>query len=130
MQRGNDIRKWAAAGLAGVLAWGVLAWWHPSNDVRYSVCLTRRVLDLPCPGCGFTRASAHLAKGEWAQALRMHPLAAVVAVQGIFIWLGWGALLLSGRKAPLGWVNPWLLSQAALFIGLWIFRWASGTLPP
>ncbi len=59
----------------------------------------------------------------------MHPLAAIVAVQGIFIWLGWGALLLSGRKAPLGWVNPWLLSQAALFIGLWIFRWASGTLP-
>lgn len=113
-----------------MLAWGVLAWWRPSDDVRYSVCLTRRLSGFPCPGCGFTRASARLAKGEVAESLRMHPLAIVVAAEGFVIWLAWGILLALGRRTPLGWVNPWLIVHGALFVGVWLVRIAEGTLPP
>lgn len=130
MRRAADIRKWVAVGLVGLVAWTALAYWRPSNDIRYSVCLSRRVMNLPCPGCGFTRAAAHLAKGEWAHSLRMHPLASFVALQGLLIWLVWGVLLIRGRNIPLGWVNPWLICHAALFVALWAYRWVSGTLPP
>jgi hypothetical protein len=84
---------------------------------------------MPCPGCGLTRAFAHLAKGEWPEALADHPLAPVLAVELILAWLAWGAALLGRlprRRFP---VDAVVLANAAVLCALWLGRLATGTLP-
>ena len=130
---------WALAGVLGVAALALLYVWTPSDDIRYSLCLSRR-LGLPCPGCGMTRALAHLAKGEWRAALSAHPFAPVLAAEVMIGWLAWGAHVagiagLSGlasrlprRIWPVG-LTPALLANLALLVALWVGRLAAGALP-
>jgi hypothetical protein len=126
----SALRLWALAGLLGLIGLAVLHAWVPDADPRTAVCLSRRLLDMPCPGCGLTRAFAHLAKGEWLEALADHPLAPVLAVELGLAWLAWGAALL-GRfpvRRPLR-IDVLVLANAAVLCALWLGRLATGTLP-
>lgn len=38
-------------------------------------CLFANVTGIPCPGCGMTRATGALLRGEWSAAVRFHPFA-------------------------------------------------------
>ena len=38
-------------------------------------CVFKAAVGLPCPGCGMTRATAALLRGEWQEALRLHAFA-------------------------------------------------------
>src|SRR5512134_3286274 len=93
-------RHWFLAGLLGLAGLAVLHVWVPSGDPSGAICLSRRLLHLPCPGCGMTRAFAHLAKGEWSAALALHPLAPVVALETLLGWLVWG-MEIAGRPLRL-----------------------------
>lgn len=129
MERQRHARLWAFAGLLGLAGLAALHVWVPDADPRTAVCLSRRLLDMPCPGCGLTRAFAHLAKGEWPEALADHPLAPVLAVEFILAWLAWGAALLGRlprRRFP---VDAVVLANAAVLCALWLGRLATGTLP-
>lgn len=121
---------WAVTGLGALVFGLLLTAWTPSGDPRHGICLYRRLLDLPCPGCGLTRGLAHLAKGEWLAALELHPLAPLVALDGLVLWLFWG-LWAWGRLAapPLPVVTAVVLGQTALFVALWLGRTATGWLP-
>lgn len=46
-------------------------------------CLFKALLGIPCPSCGMTRSWQALAQGEWALALRMHPL---LPLGMAFVW--------------------------------------------
>jgi hypothetical protein len=128
--RPGNARLWALAGLAGLAGLAVLHAWEPSSDPRSSVCVSRRFLHLPCPGCGMTRAFAHLAKGEWRAAFTDHPLAPLLAAELIFGWSAWGVLLARGLPAVRPrWLDPLLLTHAAVLVALWLGRVATGTLP-
>ena len=72
---------WAGAGLAGLALASLFHVWVPPEDPRFVICLFRRLTGIPCPGCGMTRAFAHLAKGEWAAAWVSHPLSFALAPQ-------------------------------------------------
>lgn len=125
-----NARLWALAGLAGLAGLAALHVWEPSPDPRSSICLSRRLLHLPCPGCGLTRASAHLAKGEWGAAAADHPLAPVLAAELALGWIAWGVLLARGKPAVRpGWLDPVLLAHAAVLVALWLGRVATGTVP-
>ncbi|HVT59923.1 MAG TPA: DUF2752 domain-containing protein [Thermoanaerobaculia bacterium] len=117
-----------ASGLAGVV---VLHFWVPAEGAGSSWCLLNRVFGQPCPGCGMTRAFAHLAKWEWHAALRSHPLAPVLAAEVGLLWMAWGAtlagLLRLRRPARL---ELALLGHLAVLVALWLGRLATGTLPP
>lgn len=122
---------WAATGLGGALAWWVLGHWVPPDGVEHSVCMFRRLTSTPCPGCGLTRAFAHLAKGEVGAALAMHPLAPLAAVEAVLAWLWWGASLVAAPPRP----SPrWLAGLASVHLAalllLWVGRLVTGTLPP
>src|SRR5512143_795696 len=49
----------------------------PQNST-YLICGFRWLTGMPCPLCGMTRALSLLLKGQWTQALRLHPLSPVV----------------------------------------------------
>jgi hypothetical protein len=126
----RDARLWLLAGLAGAAGLAVLHVWVPSGDPATALCLSRRLLHLPCPGCGLTRAFALLAKGEWSAAFVKHPLAPVLALEGVLGWLAWGAVLAARRplRLPLP-VDTLVLGHAAVLVALWLGRAATGTLP-
>lgn len=123
-------RLWLLAGLLGAAGLAVFHVWVPPDDPAQAICLSRRLLDLPCPGCGMTRAFAHLAKGEWSAALGDHPLAPVLALEAALGWSAWG-LALAGRRSlrlPVR-LETVLLANAAALVALWLGRAATGTLP-
>jgi len=123
-------RLWFLAGLAGLAGLAVLHVWVPSTDAAGAICLSRRLFHLPCPGCGLTRASAHLAKGEWSAAVRDHPLAPVLALEAILGWAAWGMALAAARplRLPVR-LEALVLANAAALVALWLGRAATGTLP-
>ena len=121
---------WALAGLVGLLGAVILHVWVPGSGPEGSICFSRRVLDLPCPGCGLTRAFAHLAKGEWTAALIAHPLAPVLAVEILLIWLAWGRAALRGLPVPRPvWVERAVIAHLAVLCALWVGRLSTGSLP-
>jgi Protein of unknown function (DUF2752) len=126
----SAVRLWLLAGFVGLAGLAVLHIWVPSGDPAAAFCLSRRLFHLPCPGCGMTRAFAHLAKGEWSAALNLHPLAPVIALEIIAGWAVWGLGLASRRtvRLPVR-LEVLLLGNAALLFALWLGRAATGTLP-
>jgi pimeloyl-ACP methyl ester carboxylesterase len=108
----------------------ILHLWVPSDDAATAFCLSRRLFHLPCPGCGMTRAFAFLAKGEWGAASGLHPLAPVLALETILVWLAWGAALAFRHpfRLPVG-IDTLTLAHAAVLVALWLGRAATGTLP-
>jgi uncharacterized protein DUF2752 len=123
-------RTWAIAGAAGLLAFLVLHFWVPPEGARFIICPFRRMTGVPCPGCGLTRAFAHLAKGEWAAALRDHPLAPLVALELLGAWLVWGlAETDRWRLAIASRVDRIVLWNGGALLVVWFGRIATGTLP-
>lgn len=126
----RPVLSWVLAGLAGLAGLAFLHLWTPSGDAAGSICISRRVFDLPCPGCGMTRAFAHLAKGEWAAAARDHPVSFVLALELTLGWAAWGGSLAARRpvRLPVR-LDALLLAHAAGLVALWLGRAATGTLP-
>jgi hypothetical protein len=120
---------WLVGGL-GAAGLALLATWTPPDDATMSICLTRRALGLPCPGCGVTRGLAYLLQGHLARAMELHPLAPLVAADAAVGW-GWWGLTVYGLAGPppTRAVRVVLLAQLALFIVFWLGRLASGTAP-
>lgn len=131
---GPALRLWLVLGLAGLAGLAILHVWVPSGDPANAICLSRRLLHLPCPGCGLTRAFAHLAKGEWSAALRDHPLAPAVGLQVILGWAAWGLAVVAKRPLRLpvrleSLLLALVLANIAALAALWLGRVATGTLP-
>jgi hypothetical protein len=126
---GPALRRWLLTGLAGLAGLAVLHVWVPSGDPSGAICLSRRLLHIPCPGCGMTRAFAHLAKGEWGAALALHPLAPVVALEMVLGWIAWGAAVFRRPFSLPVRIETLLVANAAALCALWLGRAATGTLP-
>lgn len=58
-------------------------------DEAPNVCLWRRALGRPCPGCGMTRAFSHLAHGDARGAWAHNPRVAIVAPLLAGVWARW-----------------------------------------
>lgn len=98
---------------------------------EFTICFVRRFMGFSCPGCGMTRAVTSLARGEWAQAFRFHPLSFAVAAELAAAWGIWGVGLLRGRTLlSRRDVNLALILNAIALVVVWAARWALGTLPP
>ncbi|MET0593412.1 MAG: DUF2752 domain-containing protein [Polyangiaceae bacterium] len=90
-------------------------------------CLMAALFDIPCPGCGMTRAAKAIAHGDVAAAIALHPLspvvlplvAALLASQAVR-YVRDGAPIATG-KIP-RWLEVSLGALAALLFGVWIAR--------
>lgn len=122
---------WVSAGAVGLFTVLALRSLPLPQGSEFTICFVRRFTGFSCPGCGMTRAFASLARGDWADALRFHPLSFLVVAELVGGWVLWGAALLGGptlldrRRVNLG-----LAANAVLLIVVWVARFALGTLPP
>ncbi len=109
------------------IAVGVTAFLGIANMLGFHLwpCLFAKITGLPCPGCGMTRATVALIKGDWAASFAYHPFAAAFAIFGILLALV--AILPQARRQQLAasvgrferlTALPLLLLFAALLYGL------------
>ncbi len=93
------------------------------------LCIFRRVVELPCPGCGLTRAFGHLAGGDVPAALVLHPLAPFLATEML---IGWGLLGLAAHGVGIDFqrlrLDRWLAGTGYLLLAVWMGRLAIGDL--
>ena len=64
--------------LLGVMLAPLLAYGWVTSPGTTTLCPLRAVTGIPCPSCGLTRALAHLERGHWVEAVRLHPFAPLV----------------------------------------------------
>lgn len=103
--------------------------WDPA-EAGFQVCVFRNALDLPCPGCGLTRATANLARGSFEAAFGSHPLAIPWAAEAAVGWVAWG--LVGGarfRRFVTEQALPLVVANVVPLVALWLGRAATGTLP-
>lgn len=122
-------RRWAAA--AALVSPVVLAIVN-----EFPLCPSAGLLGLPCPGCGLTRATLVLARGEFSRALALHPLViplapmyfTALALLGIELLRGPSAAVPGTGGAPR---TPWITRRWVSIFGsvvlaaaltLWVLR--------
>ena len=92
------------------------------------VCPTARVLRVPCPGCGLSRAAHAIIAGRFHEAWHLHPLVFVIvpvfagymlgqAVVYVLPNLGWLRRALSSK-----WTDRSMIVLMVLAVALWIVR--------
>jgi hypothetical protein len=56
------------------------AWfYYPYCQTGPTLCIWKKLLGIPCPGCGLTRGVCFLVHGQWAEAIRFNPLSLLAA---------------------------------------------------
>lgn len=93
------------------------------------LCPSATLLGVPCPGCGLTRATLALLHGDVASALRLHPLAPVIAPLffGALFAAAFGYVAGPTRPLPRLRIPNRVLTPAAwllfvLVLGVWVAR--------
>ena len=71
----------------------------PADGGAFVPCPFRALTGLWCPGCGLTRATHHLLRGDVGQALRYNAFVIVILAALTAVWLGW---LLGAAGRPTG----------------------------
>jgi hypothetical protein len=87
-----------ALGCGAIGAAAYVAAADPSSTGTYPACIVRSATGWWCPGCGLTRATHHLLRGDVAQALGANALVVPVLVMLMLTWGGW--LLWSLGRRP------------------------------
>lgn len=116
----------AVAPLLGVAVLALLA---PGDDGP-TFCPIAILTGTACPGCGLTRATSALVRGDLTAALSHHPLVLLIAVQliGAWWWLmlrRWGLVRPMSPRA----LNLSLFGTAVALLAVWGLRMAVGSLP-
>jgi hypothetical protein len=70
--------------LISAYAWIGWHWQVGSQSMQLSVCLSRRLLGIACPGCGTTRGVLAALRGDWMLALYYNPFS-VLAIIGLVV---------------------------------------------
>ena len=118
---------WIPIGVVAVTA-TVLAAWTPSDDGP-GLCPIRLCTGVACPGCGLTRATSRLLRGDLSGALVYHPLVLLAVAEVVAAAVLW-PLLQSGRiKLDIRLLNVVLIANGVLLVGVWMLRATNGTLP-
>jgi hypothetical protein len=115
--------RWIATG-AALAALAILALWLRQLDLARPPrllprCALHTATGLHCPGCGNTRATQALLRGDLAGAMRQNPLFVAALPLLLFgVWRAWLGWIAPERLRPLPWawrpVHTWILVAAVL----------------
>lgn len=109
--------------LVALLLAGLYSAWSGAapEELAFVLCPFRLVTDIPCPGCGMTRSSIALARGDFAAAWKHHPFA-----YGLVALAVGGALFPAAQRRAWGALPNWLRSfTVAGILLLCLVRWIS-----
>ncbi|MDZ7269726.1 MAG: DUF2752 domain-containing protein [candidate division KSB1 bacterium] len=118
--------------LITLLGWWIAGWAAPLA-AALPPCLLHRLLHLPCPTCGSTRALLALGRGEIAVALAANPLLGLFALgspaAAVMLLVAAGA----GRDLRRLWspqnIASWRRLALAALVLNWIYLLARASLP-
>ena len=87
------------------------------------MCAVKLFLGIPCPGCGLTRATLALLRGDLASALAIQP-AALIVLPLLAGSLGWVAVqyIVTGRSTPPRWALGALIASFVALSFVWAAR--------
>ena len=115
----------AVVGMTAFLVAGITA----SSDDGTVLCPLRRCSGGYCPGCGLTRSSGQLIRGDLAGSWRHHPYI-LLALAQIGILAALFAVISDDQRARLlRYGNAFIGANAALLVAIWVARMASGAIP-
>lgn len=107
-------------GVLGAVGLAIAAMW-PVRSVNggQPTCIVRLLFDLPCPGCGMTRAWVHAAHGDLAGAFWLNPFGLVLMAMAAFaaIYVAWALVRRRPPERMLDLVRP---RPVLTLFSLWI----------
>jgi hypothetical protein len=108
----------AALFIAAVYAYSF--WEEPARlEERPPLCALRSLAGIPCPFCGMSRAFASISHGDYRGAVRLHPLAPLAYIGGLFLLAAIGGGLAGLKRLNLGLIpSPLKVLVAAAVIAL------------
>ncbi len=114
-------KPWLIATVFWFLSVAVFAYLNHLAGTRYTLCLFKNLTDLPCPGCGGTRATLALLKGHWLAAFAFNPLvSSIFVLSPLFILsYGWNARKKNAERWQPG-RTFWIIT-IALVLGNWLY---------
>lgn len=107
-------------GALGAVGLTVAAIWPVhSVDGGQPTCIVRILFNLPCPGCGMTRAWVHAAHGDLAGAFWLNPFGLVLMAMAAFAAVYVGQALIR-RRPPEGMLDLIRPQPVLAVFSLWI----------
>ncbi len=113
-----------AAGAAAFVTAGMLS----SSDDGIVLCPFRRCTGGYCPGCGLTRASGRLLRGDLVGSWQQHPYVIIGVVQAVVLTTLWAT---GSRLWPTvrRYAMPLIVTNITLLVAIWVARLATGAIP-
>lgn len=119
---GRPVPAWSAPVACGcclATAAAYVGLQDPADGGVFVPCPFRTVTGWWCPGCGLTRATHHLLRGQLAEALRCNVFVVFVLAAIALSWVSWllatsGRSLLGGRSLP-RWAVAAMIAVAVSF---------------
>lgn len=100
------------------------------TDDGPGLCVFRRCTGGYCPGCGLSRATKHLSRGEIGGAWQDHPWVVLAAGQALVIGVVWAVIRQIGTVVNTRKLAATLFAvNASLLLGIWVVRLVDGSIP-
>ena len=97
-----------------------------------SICFSRTVGGIACPGCGLVRSVTSLARGNWKESLRYHLFGPLVLAAGVVLWGISIHGLIRGRSYRMPDSPQFhcvLVVSLVILAGYWLARLGTGNTP-
>lgn len=115
--------------MAGALSVFVAAAVGASDDDGPVLCVFRRGSGGYCPGCGLTRSAGMLIRGDLGSSWGRHPYLSLLLGQLLALGLAFGVDRTRVRALIGRYATTIIMSNAALLLGIWAWRLATGAIP-
>lgn len=118
---------WLRAGVAAsaFLVAGIMA----SDDDGTILCPLRRCSGGYCPGCGLTRSTGQLLRGDLAGSWRQHPFLLLALGQMALLLGVWGMTSEDQHHRLRRLTTTFVVANMVLLCAIWVVRLAAGTIP-
>ncbi|MDH3684295.1 MAG: DUF2752 domain-containing protein [Acidimicrobiia bacterium] len=103
--------------------------WSAASDDGPVLCPFRRCTGGYCPGCGITRSTAALIRGDVAGSWHHHPFLLIAAAQAAVLTALWSVATAELRAALLRRRDALLAANGVIVAAVWAVRLATGQIP-
>ena len=92
------------------------------DEVSLIPCIFHSVTDVPCPGCGMTRACLSLSHGQFTEAWRYHPFSYIIVGLAIAIAIFPAKMTEVWTRQSLKTRNTITIIGITMCLSVWIFK--------